>query len=160
MSGTVFASDILFFYRPLFFPTARPNCSPYGPGAPTMTLSQLQDYTFNTKYARWNPALGRRETYVEAVDRVFSMHERVYAGYPVHEEIAYAKQAARERLVLGSQRALYRRPQLCLYALARHRDDVARRAAGGDLEVSVGGSLEVLTLEFGVDQHRSRAVGV
>jgi len=71
-----------------------------------MTLSQLQDYTFNTKYARWNPALGRRETYVEAVDRVFSMHERVYAGYPVHEEIAYAKQAARERLVLGSQRAL------------------------------------------------------
>jgi ribonucleoside-diphosphate reductase alpha chain len=71
-----------------------------------MTLSQLQDYTFNTKYARWNPALGRRETYVEAVDRVFSMHERVYAGYPVQDEVAYAKQAARERLVLGSQRAL------------------------------------------------------
>jgi ribonucleoside-triphosphate reductase (thioredoxin) len=71
-----------------------------------MTLAQLQDYAFNTKYARWNPALGRRETYGEAVERVFSMHERKYAGKPVVAEVEYAKQAAKERLVLGSQRAL------------------------------------------------------
>ncbi len=71
-----------------------------------MTLSQLQDYAFNTKYARWNPALGRRETYAEAVDRVFSMHEAKYANKPVAADVAFAKEAAKERLVLGSQRAL------------------------------------------------------
>ena len=71
-----------------------------------MTLPQLQDYTFNTKYARWNPAINRRETYAESVDRVFSMHERKYAGYPIETEVAYAKAAVKDRLVLGSQRAL------------------------------------------------------
>jgi ribonucleoside-diphosphate reductase alpha chain len=71
-----------------------------------MTLAQLQDYTFNTKYARWNPSLGRRETYAEAVDRVFTMHERKYAANGVTDEIEFAKAAAKDRLVLGSQRAL------------------------------------------------------
>src|ERR1700746_2117274 len=69
-----------------------------------MTLQQLQDYTFNTKYARWNPQLGRRETYGEAVDRVFRMHEARYARAGI--EGYTAKAAAKERLVLGSQRAL------------------------------------------------------
>lgn len=71
-----------------------------------MTLPQLQDYTFNTKYARWNPALNRRETFGEAADRVFSMHERKYAPYGIAAEMAFAKQAVKDRLVLGSQRAL------------------------------------------------------
>ncbi len=71
-----------------------------------MSLQQLQSYTFCTKYARWNPIVSRRETYAEAVDRVFSMHERKYAAMGVDEEIAFAKAAAHERLVLGSQRAL------------------------------------------------------
>jgi ribonucleoside-triphosphate reductase len=71
-----------------------------------MTLAQLQDYTFNTKYARWNPALNRRETFGEAADRVFAMHERKYASYGIQAEMAFAKQAVKDRLVLGSQRAL------------------------------------------------------
>ena len=71
-----------------------------------MTLAQLQDYTFNTKYARWNPALNRRETFGEAADRVFSMHERKYAPYGIQAEMAFAKAAVKDRLVLGSQRAL------------------------------------------------------
>ncbi len=71
-----------------------------------MTLQQLQDYTFNTKYARWNAQIGRRETYGEAVDRVFRMHEARYARAGIEAEIAVAKAAAKERLVLGSQRAL------------------------------------------------------
>jgi ribonucleoside-diphosphate reductase alpha chain len=71
-----------------------------------MTLAQLQDYTFNTKYARYSAALGRRETFAEAADRVFSMHERKYAGCGVEAELEYAKQAVKDRLVLGSQRAL------------------------------------------------------
>lgn len=71
-----------------------------------MTLAQLQDYTFNTKYARYNPTLGRRETFAEAADRVFSMHEAKYARFGVQEQVEYAKQAVKDRLVLGSQRAL------------------------------------------------------
>ena len=71
-----------------------------------MTLQQLQHYTFNTKYARWSPQLGRRETYAEAVDRVFAMHEATYAAAGIGSDISYAKAAAMDRLVLGSQRAL------------------------------------------------------
>ena len=71
-----------------------------------MTLAQLQDYTFNTKYARYRSELGRRETFAEAADRVFAMHEKIYAGKGIEAEIAYAKAAMKDRLVLGSQRAL------------------------------------------------------
>lgn len=71
-----------------------------------MTLTQLQDYTFNTKYARYIPELGRRETFLEATDRVFGMHERRYARFGVSAEVRFAQEAVRERLVLGSQRAL------------------------------------------------------
>ena len=71
-----------------------------------MTISQLQEYVFTTKYARWIQTSARRETYDEAVDRVFAMHARRYAEKPVHEELIFAREAMRERLVLGSQRAL------------------------------------------------------
>ena len=71
-----------------------------------MTLAQLQDYTFTTKYARWNKAIGRRESFAEAVDRVMSMHAATYAGKDIAEEMAFATAAMKERLVLGSQRAL------------------------------------------------------
>ncbi len=71
-----------------------------------MTLSQLQGYTFSTKYARWSSELGRRETYAEATNRVFDMHARRYAGMGVDDDIQFAREAALDRLVLGSQRAL------------------------------------------------------
>ena len=71
-----------------------------------MTLAQLQDYTFTTKYARWNKAIGRRESFAEAVDRVMGMHAATYAGKDIAEEMAFATSAMKERLVLGSQRAL------------------------------------------------------
>lgn len=71
-----------------------------------MTLAQLQDYTFNTKYARYNAAINRRETFAEAADRVFEMHEKKYARFGIQEQVEYAKQAVKDRLVLGSQRAL------------------------------------------------------
>jgi ribonucleoside-triphosphate reductase (thioredoxin) len=71
-----------------------------------MTLPQLQEYTFNTRYARWRADESRRETFAESVDRVVSMHEKKYANLPISDEIAYAKSAMKDRLVLGSQRAL------------------------------------------------------
>jgi ribonucleoside-diphosphate reductase alpha chain len=71
-----------------------------------MSISELQEYTFATKYARYNPRLGRRETFVESVDRVFEMHEQFYKGLPIQQHLDFAKSAMKDRLVLGSQRAL------------------------------------------------------
>ncbi len=71
-----------------------------------MTVSELQDYVFTTKYARWDQARGRRETYPEAVERVIAMHRRRYADRGVDAEIDVARDAMLDRLVLGSQRAL------------------------------------------------------
>ena len=71
-----------------------------------MSLQELQSYTYTTKYARWDETKGRRETFEESADRVFSMHERRYAGLGIDGEIAFAKAAMKDRLVLGSQRAL------------------------------------------------------
>ncbi len=71
-----------------------------------MSLEQLQSYVFCSKYARWSTELGRRETYEEAVERVFKMHEETYADKDISEELAFAKAAALDKLVLGSQRAL------------------------------------------------------
>lgn len=70
-----------------------------------MTVAQLQDYVFHTKYARYLPKQQRRESFDEAVDRVFAMHER-RLGHAIAEPLAFAKQAVRDRLILGSQRAL------------------------------------------------------
>ena len=70
-----------------------------------MTVAQLQDYVFHTKYARHSAEKGRRETFPEAVERVFAMHERRY-GHRIPGELAFAQHAVLDRLVLGSQRAL------------------------------------------------------
>jgi ribonucleoside-diphosphate reductase alpha chain len=71
-----------------------------------MTLSQLQDYTFTTKYARYNADLKRRETFEESVDRVMAMHAKKYEGKDIKTELEFVTQAMKEKLVLGSQRAL------------------------------------------------------
>ncbi len=71
-----------------------------------MTVAQLQAYVFTTKYARFMPEKRRRESYDEAVDRVCDMHARRYADRPIQAELAFARQAMHDRLVLGSQRAL------------------------------------------------------
>ena len=69
-----------------------------------MSVKALQDYTFVSKYARYNSDLRRRETWEEAVKRVEDMHIR---KYPIIEkEIRWAFDRVREKRVLGSQRAL------------------------------------------------------
>ena len=72
----------------------------------TTSVQQLMDYTFTTKYARWIPDLGRRETFSESVDRVLAMHQRRFAHLDVSAEIAEVSSAMKDHLVLGSQRAL------------------------------------------------------
>lgn len=71
-----------------------------------MTLSNLQSFVYTSKYSRWDANLQRRETFEESTNRVFDMHERRFAGKGVDAEIAFAKKAMLDRLVLGSQRAL------------------------------------------------------
>jgi ribonucleoside-diphosphate reductase alpha chain len=73
---------------------------------PHVDITPLQSHTFVTKYARWNPELKRRESFDEAVERVFDMHATKYADCNIAEELAYAKAAVLDHLVLGSQRAL------------------------------------------------------
>lgn len=70
-------------------------------------LSELQNYTFTSKYARYIPELKRRETWREAVDRVKNMMLDKYQEYPdVHQDIEWAYDLMYKKRVLGSQRAL------------------------------------------------------
>ncbi len=71
-----------------------------------MSTDALQDYIFVSKYARYLPEKGRRESWEESVDRVISMHAEKYASVDISEELEFCRQAMYDKLVLGSQRAL------------------------------------------------------
>tara|TARA_R110000824_G_scaffold9415_4_gene42126 strand:+ start:22566 stop:24755 length:2190 start_codon:yes stop_codon:yes gene_type:complete len=67
-------------------------------------LSELSNYSFVSKYARWIPEKKRRETWGESVDRVMNM---MYEKYPkINGDIAWAYDMMFKKRVLGSQRAL------------------------------------------------------
>lgn len=69
-----------------------------------MSIKALQEYTYYSKYARYNSEAKRRETWQEAVDRVMDMHLRKYPQ--AKEEIEWVRPLVKEKRVLGSQRAL------------------------------------------------------
>lgn len=69
-----------------------------------MSIKALQDYTYYSKYARYNREKSRRETWNEACERVKGMHIRRYPQ--VAEEIEWAFELVKQKRVLGSQRAL------------------------------------------------------
>lgn len=69
-----------------------------------MSIKALQDYTYYSKYARYNKEEKRRETWDEATDRVKNMHLRKYPE--AKEHIEWAFDLVRQKRVLGSQRAL------------------------------------------------------
>lgn len=69
-----------------------------------MSIRALQDYTYYSKYARYNKEETRRETWNEACSRVENMHVKKYPQ--VKEEIEWAFKVSRDKRVLGSQRAL------------------------------------------------------
>lgn len=71
-----------------------------------MSTQQLQDYTFYTKYARYDATKRRRETYPEAVQRVIDMHRQKYAGIDLEDILPDIHEAMLHKRVLGSQRAL------------------------------------------------------
>lgn len=69
-----------------------------------MTTQALQDFVFASRYARYDPALRRNETWEDAVARVERMHLGRYPG--VATDIAWAFNQVRLRRALGAQRAL------------------------------------------------------
>lgn len=76
-----------------------------------MSIKALQDYTYYSKYARYNKKAKRRETWSEAIDRVKNMHLTKYAAqiekHPeIKDDIEWAFEQSRQKKVLGSQRAL------------------------------------------------------
>jgi ribonucleoside-triphosphate reductase len=72
-----------------------------------MSVRELQDYTFVSKYARWIPEQKRRETWNEAVSRVKQMMLDKYEDNPdIHGDIEWAYEMMGKKKILGSQRAL------------------------------------------------------
>ena len=72
-----------------------------------MSVRELQDYTFVSKYARWIPEKKRRETWNEAVNRVQDMMSHKYFDIgEIQEDIEWSYEMMRKKQVLGSQRAL------------------------------------------------------
>jgi ribonucleoside-diphosphate reductase alpha chain len=76
-----------------------------------MSLKALSDYTFYSRYARYLPEKKRRETWKEAVGRVFDMHRVKYANQINENEelkllIDEAEKMVMQKKVIGSQRAL------------------------------------------------------
>jgi intein/homing endonuclease len=69
-----------------------------------MSIKALGDYTYISKYARYNKEEKRRETWGEAVDRVKQMHLRKYPK--VKEEIEWAFEQVLNKRVLCSMRSL------------------------------------------------------
>jgi ribonucleoside-diphosphate reductase alpha chain len=66
--------------------------------------SAIQDYMLVSRYARFVPELGRRETYPEAVARVRDMHLRTYPA--AEEDIRWAFDRVVEKRCLPSMRSM------------------------------------------------------
>lgn len=76
--------------------------------------SALSDFIFQSKYSKYRPDLGRKETFEESVDRISQMHmKHLTEEYPQALEDSEfcndyieAIQAYKDKLAYGSQRAL------------------------------------------------------
>lgn len=74
-----------------------------------MSIKALQEYTRISKYARFDPTKGRRETWDEQVDRVFEMHRQKLGEdicKSISKDLEFADEMIKRKRILGSQRAL------------------------------------------------------
>jgi len=76
-----------------------------------MSLKALSDYTFYSRYARYNTTKKRRETWHESVARVYDMHREKYAdAITQHPELGklidFAQSMQNKKRVLAAQRSL------------------------------------------------------
>ena len=72
-----------------------------------MSLRELQNYTYYSKYSRYLPEKKRRENWKESVERVRNMMLEKYKDFPdVHNDISFAYDFVLKKKILGSQRVL------------------------------------------------------
>lgn len=77
-----------------------------------MKSSELSKYKFQSSYAKYNKEKQRKETWEESVERVMQMHRQHLTNKlgilsdELLKRLKYAEDAYKEKLVLGSQRAL------------------------------------------------------
>lgn len=76
-----------------------------------MSIKALSAYTFYSRYARYNTAKKRRETWEEAVARVYAMHrekyaEQIAANPELDQLISFAQSMQNKKRVLAAQRSL------------------------------------------------------
>lgn len=72
-----------------------------------MSLPEMMEYTFKSKYAGYSSKHKRRESWSEAVDRYCDMFLVKYEQYPeVNKYIARIRKSIKQKNVLGSQRGL------------------------------------------------------
>ena len=77
----------------------------------SMSIKALSEYTFVSKYSRFNKEKGRRETWEEAVGRVFDMHRKMYSSQindskELSDLIDFAQKMQNKKRVLAAQRSL------------------------------------------------------
>jgi len=73
---------------------------------PSNQLTAISEYTFVTKYARYDAKKKRRETWDETVDRVRDMHLQRYGNKGIEEDIKWAFECVRRKEVLPSMRSM------------------------------------------------------
>lgn len=66
----------------------------------------MSDYIITSRYARYLPNLKRRTTWEEQVDMMKDMHLQKYADKNINDEIEWAFDLVKKKVILGSQRAL------------------------------------------------------
>jgi ribonucleoside-diphosphate reductase alpha chain len=76
-----------------------------------MSIKSLSDYTVFAKYSHYIPEEKRRETWPEAVNRVFDMHKTKYNdkisnNIELKKDIEFALEQVLKKRVLGAQRTL------------------------------------------------------
>lgn len=76
-----------------------------------MSIKALSSYTFYSRYARYNSQKKRRETWDEAVGRVYDMHrekyaEQIAANPELDQLITFAQSMHNKKRVLAAQRSL------------------------------------------------------
>jgi ribonucleoside-triphosphate reductase (thioredoxin) len=77
-------------------------------------LSSYQEFIFYQFYSRWSDALGRRETWVETIDRFMDfMRERLGEGKLTEKEYAEVREAILKQEVCPSMRLLWSAGKAC-----------------------------------------------
>lgn len=76
-----------------------------------MSIQALSDYTFYSRYSRYNSKKKRRETWTESVARVYDMHREKYAdAIAQHPDLGglidFAQSMQNKKRVLAAQRSL------------------------------------------------------